>query len=185
MKNKKTMIVKIDLSKQKVLNENLDRIVNDFIERNIDFELILIDVEYVIDSNINTIVNKYILDCKKENRPLVVGYKSISLFIENLMKFNRKMTVSPLVKVDEEKIPIDIITYDKKMYFCVDIPKDIISSEKQEELIASGQNYISGGLSNNVIFDYVLAPFYWFLYNNDLLNNEKYCDLWKYTFGLH
>ena len=105
--------------------------------------------------------------------------------IENLMKFNRKMAVNTFVEVDEKEIPIDIITYDKKMYFCVDIPKDIISSEKREELIALGPDYISGGLSNNVIFDYILAPFYWFLYKNDLLNNEKYCDLCKYTFGLH
>ena len=185
MKNKKTMIVKLDWKNQKVLNENLNFIVSDFIKRNVDFELVLIDAEnYVIDSNINTIVNQYIADCKKTKMPLAVDYKLISEFIVNLMKYNKEQTASPLIISDQDKTSFDIIAPNKKS-FRVDIPSNILSSIKYEDLMNLGPDYVLGGLSTDIIFNYVLSPFYWFLYRNDLLNDEKYGCLNNYQFGLH
>lgn len=184
MKNKKIMIVKIDWSKQKVLNdERLDLIVSDFIARNVDFELVLIDAEnYIIDSNINVIVNKYIADCKKEKKPLAVKYNNISLFIVNTMKHNA--AAGWFIKPDEKDVSFKVIAPDGKS-FCVDIPKRYISDDRYQDLMNLGPDYIEGGLSTDVIFNYVLAPFYWFLYKCDLLNAEDYNDLCNYKFGLN
>ena len=184
MKNKKTMIVKIDLNKQKVLNENLDAIVTNFIKTGVDFELVLIDAEnLIIDSNINTIVNQYIADCKNPNKPLAIEGKLVKEFIENFMKYNKAMSsAKPAPTADI--ITIDVIAPTKKS-FIVDIPANIVDSKKFADLMNFGPDYLMGGLSTEVIINYVLIPFYWFLYKNDLLNDAKCGDLSKYKFALH
>ena len=180
MKNKKTMIVKIDWKEQKILNENLDIFVNECIKRDIDFELVFIDEDYVIDSNINIIVNKYIEDCKKEKKPLAVFSQFITLFIQNIIKLFCEREA-----IDSEKyVSIDILTPNKN-YFIVDIPKENISKEKQENLLHLGPDYLKGSLPVETIFNYILAPFYYFLYKNNLLDNEEYNDLANYMYGLH
>ncbi len=185
MKNKKTMIVKIDWDKQKVLNENLDFIVSDFIKKGIDFELVLIDAEnYVIDSSINTIVNQYIADCKKTSTPLAVDYRAVSKFIENYMMYNKKMATSKTfwVHPQPEEMSIQVVAPTGKS-FKVCIPRNSLSDDKIQDLTYLGADYIKGVLSTEIIFNYVLSPFYWFLYQNDLLNDEKYNDLGNYKFG--
>lgn len=185
MKNKKTMIVKIDWNEQKVLNKNLNFIVTNFIKRGVDFELVLLDAEnYVIDSNINAIVNQYILDCKKTKKPLAVDCNLLSEFIENLMKYNIWQTTNPLIVSNQDDVSLDIIAPNQKSFF-VEIPSNLLTGIKLGELMTLGPDFVEGNLSNDVIFNYILSPFYWFLYTHDLLNDEKYGSLNNYQFGLH
>ncbi len=184
MKNKKTMIVKVDWDKLKVLNENLDFIVSNFIKMNADFELVLIDAEnYVIDSNLNTIVNQYISDCKKTNKPLAVDCKLTSEFIVKLMGYIKEETMGSSNASKQGKTTIEIFITQERS-FRANIPNEFFDEEMKENFLALGVDRIMGGLPKEIIFDYVLIPFYWFLYKNDLLNDKEYGDLRNYNFGL-
>ena len=185
MRNKKTMLVKIDWDTGKVLSEYLDSTASFCVENNVDFEVVLIEAETgIIDSNINTIANRYIADCRKEVKPLGVDCKRVKNFIENVMQYNRKMTESVLMTQDPDRTPIDFIAPNGRA-FLAEIPSAVFSEDRIENLKYLGPDYVAGGLPLNVLFDDVLSAFYWFLYKNDLFDDEKCNDLMKYRFGLH
>lgn len=184
MKDKRTIIVKYDMKKEEVMYENLNEIVSGFIKVGADFELVLIDENNIIVSSFNTIVNKYIADCKKEERPLCVYPKLIKEFIVNLMKYNNSRRDIIALSNDESKIPMDIIAPNQNN-FVIFLPKELINEEKYRELLGLGPDYLKGGLPLETIFEYVLAPFYLFLYKYDLFDDEKNNDLSTYMYGLH
>lgn len=162
-----------------MLKDDLDDIVTACVEPNIDFELLLIDAEsLMIDSHINTIVNQYIADSKKANRPLVVTYKAVKEFAENFMKYTNSVPTG--LPTDK----IDIIAPNKRC-FGAELPQGILSREKVDDLMHLGPDHVPGNLPDDVLFDYVLSPFYLFLFKNDLLNNDEYGNLVNYQFGMH
>ena len=183
MKNEKTYVVKISCKDAKILDENFDSIMDYLIGLNTITRLYLIDETNVVDLHINTIVNKYISDCKLDanTRPLAVDGKKVGQFIINLLKYIQ--TAGNFYTPPEDTIAFDIIN-SKRQYFYVYIPNKYFSKDKYDDLFNLGPDYISAKLSGDIIFEYVLPAFYIFLFKNDLLDDPKSNNLSNYMIGL-
>lgn len=185
MKNKKTYIVKIDWEKKEILDEKFELIIEGFTQTGVDYQLQLIDINNVMDLHINTIVNEFIKHCKMEDnkKPIVVNIRLLKAFIVNLLKlFSISQSTIVSQQDVENNYPVDIIA-PNRMSFRVNIPKKYLS-DRYDEMIAMGADWLMGSFDDNVLIDYVLPSFYLFLFKNDLFEDEKCIDLAKYKFGL-
>lgn len=183
MRNKQTYVVKYDADEQKILDENFEEILNNLIVYNADFELLFINNLNIIQSSITTMVNRYISDGKKDNKPYCINIKRTSEFIKNLFKF--LYTNTGLFKVMDPKIcELDVIAPNSN-YFTVEIPKKNIGKGEYYMLRRLGKDYIKGRISNELIFEYVLPAFYVFMFQYDLFDDERCNDIGNYKIGLH
>ena len=182
MLNSKKYVVKVDYQAKVILDDHFDEVIDTFLQREVEFELILIDTNNIIDLNINTIVNQYIHDSQKENPPLCVGISDLKQFILNMLKLlsGERPRNEDIFKTI---YPYDIIC--GRASFKVHLPENCISEKKVEELRVLGPDYIQLVLSDSAVFQYILPEFYLFLFRYDLMDNDRYNDLRKYTIGLH
>lgn len=178
MRNKTTYVIKINTLENKILNEDFDKVLNMFINQNIDFEVVLLDEFNIINSLYNTIVNEFILRCKKEENKDPNCYNLLKLkdFILNLIKIYQKV---PLV---EDGYEFDVCMGNR--YFKVLLPKEIISDKMHNDFLFYGRDTILI-IRRKDIFNYILPYFYNYLYIYNHLDDESYNDINKWQIGLH
>lgn len=181
MTNKKKYIVKIDCQSEKILDDKYAENIEKFYKEDCSFEVLLFNTSNVIDLNINTIVNQFILDCKNNKGILSDAFiNKIGEFTKNVIK----VTKQPWFEYKSECSLFDVIAPNGN-YFVVNIPKILIGKEKIEDFRWLGKDYLLSSVTYNEIFEYILPWFYQFCFEYDLFDDELNSDLLKYQIGLH
>lgn len=175
MENKKTYIVKYDSNG--ILDNNFDKTIKFLVDFKGDVEVVFIENNSnIIDSNINVIVNKYIQDCRKADNKRGVGVNK--LYIKDFVLKMIKILAGE--KPNNFENSYDILLGGR--YFVVD---DLnLLPEIKENLLHLGLDYILGVVPMKEIAEKIIPEFYYFLYKNDLLDDEKYNRLNDYQIGV-
>lgn len=181
MINKKKYIVKIDCQSEKILDDKYVENIEYFYKKDCSFEVLLVDTSNVIDLNINTIVNQFILDCKNNKGILSDTYiNKIDEFTKNVIKVYKQHWIE---KKSEYSL-FDVIAPNGN-YFIVVIPTILIGKDKIEDFRWLGKDYLLGSVTSSIIFEYILPRFYQFCFEYDLFDDALNSDLLKYQIGLH
>ena len=188
MKDTRIYNVNIDIKNAKILDENFESQLQTFINNKMfdkyNFKLVFID-NNIISEKFNWAVNKFVEEFMKEEGPFANpsgGAKLIERFITGLCNLKNGN-----LKSGPDTVSIEVFhTKDryKNKYFRVYFPKGIISEERYNNLMVLGPDWIFGEFSYDVLMDYVYPALFWFLYEEDEMNNEEYLDFKKYMFGL-
>lgn len=176
MRNKKTYIVRYDANG--ILDNNFDSTIKFLVDFKGDCEIVFIENDRnIIDSNINIIVNKYIQDCKKDDNIRGAGVNKAHLkdfVIKMIKKFAGEKSNSLETSYD--------IVFENRSFIVDNLN---LSLETQKNLCNLGPDYVLCVVPVSEIVENIIPEFYYYLYKNDLLNNEKFNRLNDYKIGLH
>jgi hypothetical protein len=193
MENRKVYFVKYNYENKEIIDENFDAVMTQLIYSNDPFEVCFLNEYNIADSAINSIINKYISDCKKpgEVRNFAVGF-NIDLKRYNEFPSYVRRLLKGLITYYEDfhylRNSDDYYLFDvflKYSGFKVLIPKKLVSEEEYNKFLYMGPDYLFGCfLFTDQIFEYIIPGYYKFLFENDLFDDQSYEKLSSYHIGL-
>lgn len=202
--NKKTYIVEIDYKNNLILDDNFDENIKKY--DNDDFEISFKDKSkslFNIDS-LNNSVNLYIKCCQGKAKPTsstfpYIDIKLVKKFILNAMMYKKTLgTVNETVdRCEFYCYPFRLPQMQKSFHFYIPYKEvlkvrneaRLLDHRKYSDVINTNPHFIVDSIYYPYIFDYMFPAFFYFLFKNNLYNNDEWTNIrniliWPHNYKL-
>lgn len=190
MDNKPVYTFRVDFEKCQVLDEGFSSFMDQCFNQGISFDVAVADDHGVGFVPLNMAINLFIDDCRKERayRCIANPYKD-ERFGEILKDFVEHYILYYWHQIrlmnSDDYYSFEVF---KGGFICkVYIPVSCINEDQYHDYRYLGPDYLMGakGMTDEVLFHYVLPGFYFNLIYDDLTDNEELLRLQDYMIGLH
>ena len=190
MNNRPVYTFRIDFEKCKVLDEDFSSFMDRYFKQGVLFDVAVTSNGGTGFVPLNMAINMFIDDCRKERKDRCIANPFrdehfgdiLKDFIEHYILYYWHQ--SELTNSDDY-YEFDVFkgSFNCKAY----IPVSLISDEIYQNYRFLGPDYLMGarGMTDEVLFHYILPAFYFNLIYDDLTDNKELLKLHNYSIGLH